>query len=177
MPRCRSAWLSHGFCCDRKQTQSGLVVPADLISATIEDKARGTAGTNWPALSFPMIFALDPFWRVSEKSVWISAPYPTEWTRLVTWVFLLVLDEKGYVAEFCFFLWPIHSSFVWYVLKYLSVLLKSHFDNVILKIVPRDSKCLKEFWKGQILSTRLLHWACRALTKLKSVQSEDTAVN
>ena len=99
MPRCRSAWLSHGFCCDRKQTQSGLVVPADLISATIEDKARGTAGTNWPALSFPMIFALDPFWRVSvfeylhhiqqnEQDWWLEFFISIGWKR---------------VAEFCFF--------------------------------------------------------------------------
>ena len=175
MPRYRSAWLSHGFCCDRKQTQSGLVVPADLISATIEDKARGTAGTNWPALSFPMIFALDPFWRVSEKV--FGYQHHIQQNEQDWWLEFFISIGWKRVAEFCFFLWPIHSSFVWYVLKYLSVLLKSHFDNVILKIVPRDSKCLKEFWKGQILTTRLLHWASRALTKLKSVQSEDTAVN
>ena len=44
-----------------------MVVPADLISATIEDKARGTAGTNWPALSFPMIFALPLLKSIRKK--------------------------------------------------------------------------------------------------------------
>ena len=101
MPRCRSAWLSHGFCCDRKQTQSGLVVPADLIWATIEDKARGTAGTNWPALSFPMIFAL-PLLKNIRKKVF-GYLHHIQQNEQDWWLEFFISIGWKRVAEFCFF--------------------------------------------------------------------------